>query len=131
VKARVAKRYEAWQLIAWVGGVVAGLLILYGLTEGAPTAWIGIITPLMTVAGTLSGVFLGSRLSQRQRREEENRRRRALATMLLHELQFLKRVLTDIRNSPAPGGEKEIALSQTAVYNQAGVNLVLQWQLCD
>jgi hypothetical protein len=33
VKSCETKRREAWQLIAWVGAVVAGLLILYCLSS--------------------------------------------------------------------------------------------------
>ena len=47
MKSRSTKRREAWQLIAWVGAVVAGLLILYCLSEGAPLSGTGAITPLM------------------------------------------------------------------------------------
>jgi hypothetical protein len=36
VKSRATKRREAWQLIAWMGAVIAGLLILYWWSEGAP-----------------------------------------------------------------------------------------------
>ena len=44
MKSRATKRREAWQLIAGVGGVVAGLLILYCLTKGASTAGVGVLT---------------------------------------------------------------------------------------
>jgi hypothetical protein len=121
----MAKRREAWQLIAWVGGVVAGLLILYGLTEGTPTAGVGVITPLITATAGLGGVYLGSWLSQHQRREEEYQRRRALATALLSELRFLEMTLQHhfrLRDNPL---EREIYPFQTAVYDQAGANLLL------
>ena len=41
MNSRETKRREAWQLIAWVGAVVAGLLILYGLSEARAMCWIG------------------------------------------------------------------------------------------
>jgi hypothetical protein len=122
VKARVTKRREAWQLIAGVGGVVTGLLILYCLTKGALTAGVGIMTPLITVTGTLSDVFLGSWLSQRQRRQEDHQRRRVLATMLLSELRSLEKALREAyQQSPET---KSIVLALTATYNQAGAYLL-------
>jgi K+-sensing histidine kinase KdpD len=125
VKSREIRQREArcWGL--WVLVAVAGLLFLYVLIEGASTPGMGAVTSLITAAAILTGECLGSRLTQRQRREEENQRRGALATMLLHELQLLKRILNDIRNTKTPGGLQEIALFHTAVYNQAGVNLAL------
>jgi hypothetical protein len=124
VKSRKTKRREAWQLIAWVGGVVAGLLILYCLTEGPPSTGISTIVPLITVAGTLSGVFLGSRLSQRQRLEEEQRRRRALATLLLSEVRFVEGVVRRIRGMVNLEGAL-IQPYETTVYDSAGANLLL------
>ena len=127
MKSRATKSREAWQLIAWVGGVVTGLLILYGLTEGTPPTGIGIMVPLITVAGTLTGVLLGSRLSQRLRIEEEQRRRQTLATALLSEVRFLEGLLRDITTAVIPGepGEEIIEPYRTAVYDSAGANLLL------
>jgi hypothetical protein len=45
VNSRKTKRREAWQLIAWVGAVIAGLLILYYLSEGTPPFGTGAMAP--------------------------------------------------------------------------------------
>ncbi len=71
MKSRATKRREAWQLIAGVGGVVAGLLILILLDQGGLNCRGRHYDSLITVAGTLSGVFIGSWLRQRQRRQED------------------------------------------------------------
>jgi hypothetical protein len=47
VRSREARRREAWQLITWVSTVVAGLLIVYGLSGGAPLPRTGAVAPLM------------------------------------------------------------------------------------
>jgi hypothetical protein len=47
VKSRAAKKREAWQLITWVGTVIAGLLIVYCLSGGAPLPRTGAVAPLM------------------------------------------------------------------------------------
>jgi hypothetical protein len=47
VRSREARRREAWQLITWVGAVVAGLLIVYCLSGGAPLPRTGTAAPLM------------------------------------------------------------------------------------
>src|SRR5262245_26764715 len=85
------------------------------------------MVPLITVAGTLSGVFLGSRLSQRLRIEEEQRRRQALATALLSEVRFLEGLLRDIATALIPGepGEEMVEPYRTAVYDSAGADLLL------
>jgi hypothetical protein len=49
VKSREDRRHKAWQLIAWLSGLVAGFLILYALTEGTSTAGVDIRVPLITV----------------------------------------------------------------------------------
>lgn len=99
------------------------MLILYGLTEGSPTAGIGIMTPLITVAGTLSGVFMGARLTQHQRRQEDHKSRRELATMFSSELRALEKPLLEAcQQSPET---TSIVLAQMAAFNQAGAHLVL------
>jgi hypothetical protein len=47
VRSREARRREAWQLITWVGTVIAGLLIVYCLSGGAPLPRTGAVAPLM------------------------------------------------------------------------------------
>jgi hypothetical protein len=47
VRSREARRREAWQLITWVGAVVAGLLIVYCLSEGACLSGAGAMASLM------------------------------------------------------------------------------------
>jgi hypothetical protein len=61
VPSRATKRREAWQLIAWVGTVVAGLLILDRVCEGALCSWTGAMAPLMTPCriGDLLSVVVG------------------------------------------------------------------------
>jgi hypothetical protein len=97
MKSRDAKRREGWLLIRWGFEGVSALLILYVVAEGASPTSISIMVPLITVIGTLCGVYLGAHLAQQQRLKDEQRRRRALATMLLSEIQVLYTTLKDIR----------------------------------
>jgi hypothetical protein len=127
VKSREAKRHTAWQLIAWTSGVVVGLLILYTLTEGTSIAGVGIMVPLITVTGTLCGVYLGAHLSQQQRLKDEQRRRRALATLILSEIQVLYEILKDIHQAYHLKGLHKVAIEpfHTAMYDQAGIDRLL------
>jgi hypothetical protein len=124
VKSRATKRREAWQLIAWVGGVVAGLLILYCLSEGTPPSGTGVMAPLITASAALAGVGLGSWLAWRQRRKEDDRRRRAIATSLLSEIRLLEPGLRDIHDDMT-AAYRVMEPFQTAMYDQAGANLWL------
>jgi len=124
VKLRETKRREAWQLIAWAGGVVAGLLILYCMSEGAPLSGTGAMAPLMTASAALAGVVLGSWLAWRQRRKEDDQRRRALATGLLSEIRLLEPGLRDIHDDTT-AAYRVLEPFQTAMYDQAGANLWL------
>jgi hypothetical protein len=90
MKSREDRKHEARCMGIWVLAAVIGLLLLYVLFVGAPAPWIGAMAPLITATAALGGVYLGSRLSQRQRREEETQRRRALATLLLSEVRFVE-----------------------------------------
>jgi hypothetical protein len=127
VKSREAKRHTAWQLIAWISGVVVGLLILYTLTEGTSIAGVGIMVPLITVTGTLCGVYLGAHLSQQQRLKDEQRRRRALATLILSEIQVLYEILKDIHQAYHLKALHQVAIEpfHTAMYDQAGSDRLL------
>ena len=93
MKPREVRRREAW---CWGLGTlraVAGLLLLYGLCEGMPTAEGGTLGPWI---GASIGAGMTHLLTRRQRREEEARQRRTLATMLLQELRLLEIVLLEI-----------------------------------
>lgn len=61
MKSHQTKRREAWQLIAWVGAVVTGLLILYCRRNGATHDRFS----------CLAGVVLASWLAWRQRWKDE------------------------------------------------------------
>ena len=124
MKSRAAKRHEAWQLIAGVGAVVAGLLILYCLCEGVPPSGTGAMAPLMTASAALAGVGLKSWLAWRQRRKEDDQRRRALATGLLSEIRLLEPGLRDIHDDTT-AAYRVMELFQTAMYDHAGANLLL------
>jgi hypothetical protein len=117
MRSQEKRRREAWRLIWWVLGMIAGLLILYH--------WIEDVTApqLIAVVGTLTGVFLGSQLNQRQREEEDERKRRALATLLLPEVRLLHIVLNDIYKSQELHMEA-IEPFHTAIYDQAGGELL-------
>jgi hypothetical protein len=81
------------------------------------------MTPLITVAGTLSGVFLGTRLTQHQRRQEDHQSRRVLATMLLSELRSLEKAPREAcQQSPET---TSIVFAQMATFNQGGAHLLL------
>ena len=122
MKSRGTRKQEAQGAGLWVLAVIAGLLLLYVLVTGTPT-WVGALTPLLAAAAALSGVYLGSRLAQRQRVEEDTRKRRALATLLLHELRLLQIVLQDIHDSLEKEGEG-VEPFQTGLYDQAGPELL-------
>jgi hypothetical protein len=124
VKSREDRKREAWCAGIWVLAVVTGLLLLYVLLAGAPTPWIGAMAPLITATAALGGVYLGSRLSQRQRLEEEQRRRRALATLLLSEVRFVEGVVRRLRGMVNLEGAL-IQPYETTVYDSAGANLLL------
>jgi len=122
VKPREDRKRDARCMGIWVLGVITGLLLVYILITGTLT-WVGAMAPLITATAALGGVYLGSRLSQRQREEEDERKRRALATLLLHEVRLLSIILKDIHRS----GElhmEAIEPFHTATYDQAGAELL-------
>lgn len=123
MKSREDRKREAQCCGVWVLAVVAGLLLLYVLITGTPT-WIGAIAPVISATAALGGVYLGSRLSWQQRREEEAQRRRTLATGLLGEIRLLESSLWDIHEDPT-AAYRIMEPFQTAVYDQAGANLLL------
>jgi hypothetical protein len=123
MKSRNDRKREARCGGTWALAVVTGLLLVYVLITGTLT-WIGVIAPLITTTAALGGVYLGSRLSQRQRREEETQRRQTLATGLLSEIRLLESGLRDIHGDPT-AAYCVIEPFQTAVYDQAGANLLL------
>jgi hypothetical protein len=123
VKPREVRRGEAryWGIGMLVA--VSGLLFLYVLVEGAPTPQILPVAPLVTAAATLSGVYIGSRLTERQRREGDRQRRRVLATMFLSELRSLERALREAcQQSPET---RSITVARTPTFDQAGAHLLL------
>jgi hypothetical protein len=122
VKSREIRQREARCAGIWTLAVVTGLLLVYVLVTGTPT-WIGAIVPLITATAALSGVYLGSRLSQRQRQEEDERKRRALATLLLQVLRLLEIILKDIHDSFELHMEG-VEPFHTAMYDQAGPELL-------
>jgi hypothetical protein len=122
VKSREDRQREVRRGGIWVLAVVTSLLLVYVLITGTPT-WVGAMAPLIAASAALGGVYLGSRLSQRQREEEDERKRRALATLLLHEVRLLSIILKDIHRS----GElhmEAIEPFHTAMYDQAGAELL-------
>lgn len=122
MKSREERRWEARSMSGWVLVAVTGLLLMYVLVTGTPT-WVAAMTPLIAATAALSGVYLGSRLNQRQQEQEDERKRRILATLLLQELQLLEIVLKDIHDS----FEKEwegVESFHTATYDQAGPELL-------
>jgi hypothetical protein len=124
MKSREDRKHEARCMGIWVVAAVIGLLLLYVLFVGAPAPWIGAMAPLITATAALGGVYLGSRLSQRQRREEETQRRRALATLLLSEVRFVEGVVRRFRRMVKLAGAI-IQPYETRVYDSAGANLLL------
>jgi hypothetical protein len=122
VKSREDRRREAKDLGLWLLGAVAALLALYVLVEGTPTSGTAGLGP---VIGASLGAGVTYMLTLRQRREEEHQRRRALATALLSELRFLEMTLQHHFRLRDNLIEREIYSFQTAVYDQAGANLLL------
>jgi hypothetical protein len=121
VKSREARRREARDLGLGMLGAVAALLALYVLVEGAPASGTAGLGP---VIGASLGAGVTYMLTRRQRRQEDDQRRRALATGLLSEIRLLESGLQDIHGDTT-AAYRVLEPFQTAMYDQAGVNLLL------
>jgi hypothetical protein len=121
VKSRETRQREARDWGLWLLGAVAALLALSVLVEETPLSGTAGLGP---VIGASLGAGVAYMLTRRQRRQEDDQRRRALATGLLSEIRLLEPGLRDIHGDTT-AAYQVMEPFQTAVYDQAGANLLL------